>query len=152
MRTIAVLALLSLAACDTSPTAPTNTYLVTAFATPASIKAGTTANLIISITNVSDKAQTFDQNFCGPAYQITPPPGVQLSAQVFACFTDYLIRTLQPGEQAVYAAEWTSVHIDSLGHADHALPAGTYTVRGPALLGGDTTKVHSDPFVLTLTP
>ena len=125
-----------------------NTYLVTAFATPATLKSGTTTTLIIGITNVSDKAQTFDQNFCGPAYRITPPPGVQLSAQTLPASPTTIFRTLQPGEQAVYAAEWTTVHLDSLGHVTGPLPAGTYTVRGAL----DGSNVNSIPFTVQLTP
>jgi hypothetical protein len=83
MRLIAVLPLLLLAACDRSPTAPSVDYLVTAFATPQAIRAGTTTNVIIGITNVSDTPQTFDTNFCGPAYVVFNPAGVQLYGGLF---------------------------------------------------------------------
>jgi hypothetical protein len=147
MRFTLLVAMLSLAACEKSPTAPANTYLVTAFATPALLKAGATTTVIVGITNVSSVSQTYDQNFCGPAFLVYSPAGAQVYPSGF-CSAIYIPRTLAPGEQAVYAQEWTTTGADSTGHSTGPLPGGVYTLRG-ALGGSDVNNVA---FTVQLTP
>ena len=136
MRSIAVLALLLLAGCDRSPTAPANRLLVTAFATPDTARAGDPISVIVAITNVSDRPQSYETNFCGPAYHIFNPAGAQLgSLGLCAAFSQP--KTLAPGAQDVYAAEWAT-----------ALPAGMYTIRGAT--SGD--GVENLPYTVQLVP
>lgn len=147
MRAIFVVALLSLAACEKSPTAPATAFLVTAFATPQAIKSGTQTVVIVGITNVTNKAQTFESNFCGPAFSVTTSSGANPYGGFF-CFSYSAPKTLAPGEQVVYSSEWTTTGVDSTGHSTGPLPAGTYTLRG-ALNG---TNVNNIAFAVQLTP
>ncbi|MGH7655080.1 MAG: hypothetical protein ACREN6_10495 [Gemmatimonadaceae bacterium] len=143
MRSIAVLALLLLAGCDRSPTAPANRLLVTAFATPDTARAGDPISVIVAITNVSDQPQTYEANFCGPAYHVFDAAGADLdSGGVCAAFTQ--LKTLAPGAQDVYAAEWATTS----GSPAAALPAGTYTIRG--VTAGD--GVENLPYTVELIP
>lgn len=83
MRFTLLAALLSLAACERSPTAPATAFLVTAFATPQSIKTGAQTVVIVGITNVSDKPQTYESNFCGAAFAVYAPSGTDPYAGQF---------------------------------------------------------------------
>lgn len=124
MRSIAGLALLLLVACDRSPTAPANKLLVTAFATPDTVLAGSTTSVIIAITNVSNQPQPYVASFCGPVYHIFDSAGAQVDTTAYFCADDYLAPpVLAPGAQATFAAEWTTT-----------LAPGQYTIRG-ALTG-----------------
>lgn len=143
MRSIAVLALLLLVACDRSPTAPANRLLVTAFATPDTIRAGEATNVIVAITNVTDRPQTYQPNVCGPLYHIYDHGGTQLDS-VIACFALAAPQTLAPGAQYVYAAEWTTV----TGSPAVPLPAGTYTIRGAV----DGNGVENLPYTVQVLP
>jgi hypothetical protein len=143
MRSIAVLALLSLVACDRSPTAPASRLLVTAFVTPDTIKVGEATNVIVAITNVSDQPQSYESNFCGPAYHVFNPAGADLNSGTF-CAAYSLQKTLAPGAQDVYADVWTPTS----GSPAAPLPAGTYTVRGE--LAGD--GIENLPYTVQLVP
>jgi hypothetical protein len=151
MRSLAILALLSLAGCHNSPTGPGNKYLVTASASPQSLKAGGVTTITVKITNLTDSSQTFDANFCGPAYRVFSPAGTQLNAPG-ACFTVYIIKTLAPGETAVYSSDWTTIAVDSVGHPTGPLPAGSYTVRGATPDDVDASKVSNSAITVQLTP
>ncbi|HEY2848998.1 MAG TPA: hypothetical protein VGI97_03915, partial [Gemmatimonadaceae bacterium] len=144
MRTIAGLALLLLlVACDRSPTAPASRLLVTAYATPDTVRAGDDINVIVAITNVSDQAQMYETNFCGPAYRVFDAAGADLSSGG-ACAAYSQIKTLAPGAQDVYSSMWTSTS----GSTAAALPAGTYTIRG--VTAGD--GVENLPYTVQLVP
>ena len=143
MRSIVVLALLALVACDRSPTAPANKLLVTAFVTPDTIRVGDVTNVIVAITNMSDHPQTYESNFCGSAYHVFNAAGKDLTAGGF-CATYSLPKILAPGAQDVYAQEWTA----TTGSAAAPLPAGTYTIRGE--LAGD--GVENLPYTVLLIP
>ncbi len=150
MRATFVLALLAVVGCEKSPTAPpSNIFLVTAFATPQTLEAGGTTNVIIGITNVSNVSQTFDQNFCGPSFRVDT---TAVYGSPSGCFMVDEIRTLAPGEQAVYTEQWTTLAVDSTGRSTGPLPAGTYAVRGARIDGTDSTKIKSVPFTVQLTP
>lgn len=143
MRSIAVLALLLLTACDRSPTAPANRLLVTAFATPDSVRAGGSTIVIIGITNVSDTPQTYESNFCGSAYHVFDTAGKRLDSEPF-CASVSLPKTLAPGAQDVYSAAWET----ATGSPATPLPAGTYTIRGA--VAGD--GVENLPYTVQLLP
>jgi hypothetical protein len=143
---VSALAVLTLAACHRDLTAPAGErFLVTAFATPQSLRAGEATAVIVGITNLTSQPQTFDANFCGAAYQVFNPAGVRLYPSG-ACSAVYIMKTLQPGEQVVYASEWTTTQ--TAAGASPPLAPGTYTLRG-ALTGAD---VHSDSVTVQLTP
>jgi hypothetical protein len=143
MRSIAVLAVLLLAACDRSPTAPASRLLVTAYATPDTIRAGDQMDVIVAITNVSDQPQSYESNFCGPAYHVYNAAGARLdSAQ--ACFSYSQPKTLAPGAQDVYTSAWATTS----GSPATPLPAGAYTIRGA--LDGD--GVESYAYAVQLMP
>jgi hypothetical protein len=133
-----------LVACDRSPTAPASRLLVTAYATPDTARAGDDVSVIVAITNVSDQAQTYETNFCGPAYRVFDAAGTDLSSGGF-CADYSLLKTLAPGEQDVYSSEWTT---STSGSTAAALPAGTYTIRG--VTGGD--GVENLPYTVQLVP
>ncbi|MFI5232920.1 MAG: hypothetical protein ACHQSE_10475 [Gemmatimonadales bacterium] len=143
MRSIAVLALLLLVACDRSPTAPANRLLVTAFATPDSVRAGSSTVVIIGITNVSNTPQTYESNFCGSAYHIFDTAGKRLDPEPF-CAAVSLPKTLAPGAQDVYSAEWET----TAGSPTSLLPAGTYTIRGAV----DGAGVENLPYTVQVLP
>ncbi len=143
MRLIAVLAVVSLVACERSPTAPANRLLVTAFATPDTIRAGDETVVTIGITNVSDQPQTYESNFCGPAYHIYDAAGTMLDG-ARPCLLVSQPKTLAPGAQDVYSAAWAATAILSAA----PLPAGSYTIRG--LVDGE--GVENLPYVVRVTP
>ena len=143
MRLIAVLAVLSLAACDRSPTAPASRLLVTAYATPDTIRAGEPMNIIIAITNVSDQPQSYESNFCGPAYRVLNAAGSTLDSTSL-CAAYSAPKTLAPGAQDVYSSVWTTTSGDQTA----PLPAGSYTIRGA--LSGDGVENYS--YAVQLTP
>ena len=143
MRSIAVLALVALAACDRSPTAPANRLLVTAFVTPDTIRVGEATNVIVAITNVSDQPQTYESNFCGPAYHVYTAAGTQLDG-ARPCLDITQPKTLAPGAQDVYAQQWAATAGSSAG----PLPAGAYTIRG--VISGD--GVENLPYAVQLVP
>lgn len=145
MRPIVFLSLLAIAACAKGPTGPANTYLVTAFATPASFFAGGTTTVIVGITNVSDTTETFDANFCGPAYHVFDATGTRVGGGGF-CASVYIPKTLAPGEQAVYTSQWTTNGADSVGRSTGPLPTGTYTLRGAL----DGANVVNSPVTVSL--
>jgi hypothetical protein len=143
MRLIAVLAVLSLVACERSPTAPANRLLVTAFVTPDTVKVGEAANVIVAITNVSDQPQSYETNFCGPAYHVFTPAGADLNSGT-VCAAYSMPKTLAPGAQDMYADTWTT----GSGSPVAPLPAGTYTIRGE--LAGD--GIENLPYTVQLIP
>jgi hypothetical protein len=143
MRLIAVLAVLSLVACERSPTAPASRLLVTVLATPDTIRAGGPANIIVAITNVSDQPQSYETNFCGPAFHIFNAAGTDLMAGGL-CAAYSLPKTLAPGAQDVYASVWTATS----GSPAVALAAGSYTIRG--VTAGD--GVENLPFTVQVLP
>jgi hypothetical protein len=143
MRLIAVLAVLSLVACERSPTAPANRLLVTVLATPDTIRAGDPTNVIVAITNVSDQPQSYETNFCGPAFHIFNAAGADLTVTDF-CAAYSLPKTLAPGAQDVYSSVWTTTS----GSPAVALTAGSYTIRG--VTGGD--GVENLPYRVQLLP
>jgi hypothetical protein len=143
MRSIAVLALLLLVACDRSPTAPANRLLVTAYATPDTIRAGDQMDVIVAITNVSNQPQSYESNFCGPAYHVFNASGAQLDTTGF-CAAHSAPKTLAPGAQDVYSSVWAT----TAGSAATPLPAGAYTIRGA--LGGDGVENYA--YAVQLTP
>lgn len=145
MRRILALSLLALTGCAKSPTAPSNIFLVTAFATPQSFIAGNVTTVIIGIENVSNTTQTFDANFCGPAYHVFDSTGTRIGGS-YVCSAIYIPKTLAPGEQAVYSSQWTTVGTDAVGHSTGPLPAGTYTLRG-ALEGA---QIQSSAYTVSL--
>jgi hypothetical protein len=143
MRLIAVLVVLSLVACERSPTAPANRLLVTAFASPDTVRAGDVTVVIIGITNVSDRPQTYESNFCGPAYHIFDATGARLD-NAFPCLAITEPRTLAPGAQDVYSTAWTT----SGGSPAAPLPAGSYKIRGAV----DGDGVENLPYEVHVTP
>ena len=143
MRWIAVLAVLSLVACERSPTAPANRLLVTVLATPDTIRSGDATNVIVAITNVSDQPQSYETNFCGPAYHVFNAAGTDLTAGGF-CAAYSLPKTLAPGAQDVFSSSWSC----TAGSPAVPLPAGFYTLRG--VPGGD--GVENLPYAVQLVP
>jgi hypothetical protein len=144
MRLIAVLAVLSLVACERSPTAPTSRLLVTVLATPDTIRAGDATNVIVAITNVSDQPQSYETNFCGPAFHIFNAAGTDLTGGGL-CAAYSLPKTLAPGAQDLYSSVWTAT---TNGAPGAALTAGTYTVRG--VTAGD--GVENLPYRVQVVP
>jgi len=142
MRSIAVFVLLSLAACDRSPTSPASRLLVTAYATPDTVRAGDPMNVIIAITNVSDQPQSYETNFCGAAYRVYSSAGKDVNPPGL-CADYSLPKTLAPGAQDLYSSVWTT----TAGSAT-PLPADTYTIRG--VTSGD--GVENLPYVVLLIP
>ena len=143
MRLIAVLAVLSLAACERSPTAPANRLLVSAFATPDTIRAGEVTVVTVGITNVSDEPQTYESNFCGQAYHIYNAAGTKID-NALPCLALTAPKMLAPGAQDLYSTEWTTAG----GSPATALPAGSYTIRGAV----DGDGVENLPFTVQVIP
>jgi hypothetical protein len=143
MRLIAILAVLSLLACERSPTAPADRLLVAVVATPDTIKSGGATSVIVAITNVSDVSQTYETNFCGAAYHVYDATGTDLnSGTVCAAYSQP--KTLAPGAQDLYSSVWTTTS----GSPAAPLPPGAYTLRG--VTGGD--GVESLPYTVHLIP
>jgi hypothetical protein len=143
MRLIAVLAVVSLVACERSPTAPASKFLVTAFATPDTVRAGEVTVVTVGITNVSDKPQSYESNFCGPAYHIFNAAGARLDNAI-PCLAITQPKMLAPGAQDVYSTEWTTTG----GSPATALPSGSYTIRGAV----DGDGVENLPYAVQVTP
>lgn len=99
-------------------------------------------NVIIAITNVSDQPQSYETNFCGAAYRVYSAAGTDMNPPGF-CAAYSLPKTLAPGEQDVYSAEWTT----DTGAAATPLPAGTYTIRG--VTSGD--GIENYPYTVQVT-
>ena len=143
MRLIAVLAVLSLVACERSPTAPANRLLVTAFAMPDTVRAGDVIAVTIGITNVSDQPQTYESNFCGPAYRVYNAAGAILDGSL-ACLGISQPRTLAPGAQDLYSSAWTT----TTGSPSAPLPTGSYKIRGAV----DGDGVENLAYVVQVMP
>jgi len=110
---------------------------------PDTVRAGDAIAVTVGITNVSDQPQSYESNFCGPAYHIFDAAGTQLQNSP-GCLLFSAPKTLAPGAQDVYTAAWTTTG----GSPTAALPAGSYTLRGAV----DGDGVENLPFTVQVVP
>jgi len=127
------LALVLLGACERSITAPTQSLLVTVVITPAVIRSGDSAVVLVVVSNRTPESQTYEIDGCSPSLAITTPAGIDLTFPT-SCFNSETLVTVPAGEQRVYVSYWIAdVPSTSSERPGQPLPPGTYVVRAAAI-------------------
>lgn len=128
MRITSVLVLLSLAACDRSPTAPARNLVITASVSPATVNVGGQVTVQITVVNRGSTAQVVDlytPGTCGLTYAVFTMGGSDMKLGYDEPCPLMLVAppTVEAGATYTFTQDWSM--------KDRPVPAGSYLVRSP---------------------
>lgn len=145
MRLLPALFLLSLVACERSPTTPANGLLVTAAVTPAVVRAGQSVSVEIVFTNRGTESRDVapNQGVCGMPFEVLRTDGTDTNLGQFLYCEGALDEggfSLEPGARYTIIQQWST--------QDWPLATGAYILRG-AVHGPGVVNV---PVNIQVTP
>jgi hypothetical protein len=128
MRISSVLLLLSLAACDHSPTAPAKDLLISASVSPATVSSGSPVTVQITVINRGSTAQVVDlyaPGTCGLGYEVLTMDGTDTNLGRNEPCPVMLVAppAVEAGATYTFTQQWST--------KDRPLATGSYVVRSP---------------------
>ena len=126
MRIAPVLLLLSLAACDRSPTAPAKDLFISASVSPATVSAGQTVSVQITVVNRGSTSQVvnlYAPGTCGLGYEVFTMDGTDTNLGRNEPCPLMLVAppVVEAGATYTFTQQWST--------KDRPLSAGSYIVR-----------------------